>query len=144
MSAKIDSFDGMYSFLSNFFPCEIKYEGITYPTSEHAFQAAKTHDPNERMKIANVDSPGRAKKLGRKLKLRRDWGSVRIGIMAAILRIKFENADLRKRLLNTDDAELIEGNNWHDTFWGVCDGVGENNLGKLLMKIREETQDGVQ
>lgn len=138
MRSKIDSFDGQFAFLSNFFPAEVVFEGISYPTSEHAFQAAKTHDQNKRVGIAIVTSPGRAKRLGRKLPLRKDWNSVRIGIMEHILRIKFSDPELKSRLLNTDDAELIEGNDWGDTFWGVCKGVGENNLGKLLMKIRSD------
>ena len=134
----INSFSGGYSFLSNFYPCKIEYDGVTYPTSEHAFQASKTHDIDERRAIARVSGAGRAKKMGRKLKLRNDWENVRIGIMGQILRIKFSDPDLRRRLLETDSEELIEGNTWGDQFWGVCDDVGENNLGKLLMKIRGE------
>lgn len=108
----IDSFSGGYSFLSNFFPCKIKYEGIIYPTSEHAFQASKTHNMDERKKIAMVSGPGRAKRMGRKVNLRSDWGAVRLGIMEAILRVKFADPDLLSRLLQTGSEELVEGNNW--------------------------------
>ena len=134
----INSFAGRNSFLSNFFPCKIRFEGITYLTSEHAFQAAKTLDIDERKQIALAPTAGKAKRMGRKLKLRRDWESVRIEIMEAILRIKFSDPDLLARLLETGTEELIEGNNWGDRFWGKVDGEGENHLGKLLMKIRDE------
>jgi ribA/ribD-fused uncharacterized protein len=138
----IDSFAGRNSFLSNFFPCKIRFEGITYLTSEHAFQAAKTLDIDERKLIALAPTAGKAKRMGRKLKLRRDWDSVRIEIMEAILRIKFSDPDLLTRLLETGTEELVEGNNWGDRFWGKVNGEGENQLGKLLMKIRA-TWDGV-
>ena len=62
--------------------------------------------------------------------------------MEDICRAKFtQNEELKKKLIDTGDATLIEGNTWNDTFWGVCNGVGENNLGKILMKIREELKD---
>ena len=137
----ISSFSGGYSFLGNFYPCEIKYEGIDYPSSEHAFQAAKTHNMDERRKISYASSAGKAKRMGRKLVIRRDWDHVRIGIMEAILRIKFADPELKRLLLQTDSEELVEGNTWGDRFWGVCDGEGENHLGKLLMKIRAEIKN---
>ena len=134
----IDSFTGRYDFLSNFFPCVVKYEGIPYPTSEHAFQAAKTLDVDERWEIACAPTAGKAKRMGRKLKLRDDWDSVRIDIMEEILRIKFSVPAFKTALLKTGDEELVEGNNWGDRFWGKVDGKGENWLGRLLMKIRNE------
>jgi N-glycosidase YbiA len=128
-------------FLSNFYFCDVKYEGITYPTSEHAFQAAKTLDVSERKRIAGLGNPGLAKRAGRKLKsIRSNWDSIRIGVMEDILRIKFSNPELRAKLLSTGEEKLVEGNDWGDRFWGVCDGQGENWLGQLLMKIREESK----
>lgn len=143
----IDRFDGTeYEFLSNFYPCKIYYEGITYPTTEHAFQAAKTMDACERLAIAGLESPGQSKRAGRKVKLRPDWEEVKVSIMYDILRLKFMSNNktsklLQQKLLDTDSAELIEGNTWNDKFWGVCDGSGENMLGRLLMLVREEIKD---
>ena len=134
----IDSFAGEYRFLSNFYPSPIRVDGLLFPTVEHAFQAAKTFDRDEKRKIAEARSPGRAKQLGRKVKLRKDWESVKVGIMEELLERKFEaHPDLAERLLETDDTELIEGNTWNDTFWGVCGGRGKNHLGKALMRVRD-------
>lgn len=136
---KIDSFKGKYSFLSNFATVVFNYDGVLYTSVEAAFQAAKTDDIELKRRIAQY-SPVEAKKFGRELPLRKDWLEVRVPIMKELLRLKF-NSDLlghRQALLDTGDAYLEEGNAHHDTFWGTCDGVGENQLGKLLMEIREE------
>lgn len=134
----IGTFRGNYYFLSNFYLCQIEFEGITYPSSEHAFQAAKTLDMDRRAFIATRSSPGSAKIEGRRVRLRKDWERVKIDIMKDILRIKFTNPTLKKKLLDTGQAILCEGNNWGDTFWGICKGKGTNHLGRLLMQIREE------
>jgi hypothetical protein len=135
----IDSFEGEYRFLSNFYFSPLKFGGIIYPTVEHAFQAMKTKNNNERMKISLLKTPGEAKRAGRKVKLREDWEQIKLEAMEYLVRLKFKNyIDLKDRLLATEDAELIEGNWWNDTFWGVCKGRGKNNLGKILMKIRSE------
>lgn len=135
----ITKFSGEHSFLSNFYPAKVVWEDIEFSTSEHAFQAAKSLDKGERIAIANLDTPGKAKRAGKKVKLRSDWNDIRIAIMAAIVELKFlQNPELMDRLVATGDAELIEGNNWNDTFWGVCRGKGHNHLGKILMAVREE------
>lgn len=139
MPETISSFGGKYDFLSNFYWCRIEHEGIAYPSVEHAFQAAKTHDRDERKRIASLPTPRMAKRAGRKVKLRKNWNSIRIGVMRTLLRKKFQHPELRDKLLATGDAVLIEGNYWGDTFWGV-DGEGENHLGRLLMEIRTECQ----
>lgn len=136
---KIDSFSGEYEFLSNFYPSTVcDADGITYPTVEHYFQAMKTVYLPERQKIAAAPTPGKAKRMGRRVFLRSDWNAIKVEVMRQGLKQKFSDANLRKKLLATGDSELIEGNWWHDTFWGMCNGVGENHLGKLLMEIREE------
>ena len=138
----IDSFAGDYRFLSNFYPSPMRVDRVLYPTVEHAFQAAKTADAGEKRKIAEANSPGRAKALGRKVKLRKDWESVKVGIMRELVELKFRaHADLAERLLETGEAELIEGNTWNDTFWGVCNGHGKNHLGKALMEVRAVLQE---
>ncbi len=136
----IDRFDGTkYRFLSNFYMAPVVYEGITYPSSEHAYQAAKTADVGSRLLLADLKTAGEVKRAGARLKLRADWNDVKISVMENIVRLKFEqHPDLAEKLLATGNAELIEGNTWGDRFWGQVDGVGENHLGQVLMRIRNE------
>lgn len=133
----IEKFDGDYRFLSNFHPVPIILDDVVYPTVENAFQAAKTLDKDMRLAFLFV-SPGTSKRLGRNVELRTDWQDVKLSIMHDLLKQKFTLPDLRVSLLATGDATLIEGNDWDDIFWGVCRGVGENHLGKLLMQVRAE------
>ena len=137
----IDSFSGDYSFLSNFYRSTIIFEGMTYPSVEHAFQANKTLDLLRRNQIRNARSCGEAKRLGRSVILREDWEQIKIGLMEKLLKEKFANPNLKELLLKTGDANLIEGNDWGDNFWGVCRGIGHNHLGKLLMKARDELRE---
>jgi N-glycosidase YbiA len=134
----IDEFDGNYAFLSNFYPAPAAFEGIIFPTSEHAFQAAKSLNLAVRRQVALLKTPGAAKRFGRNINLRPGWDGKRIEIMERILRDKFSRPNMRHLLLATHPRPLIEGNWWNDTFWGVCRGKGENHLGQLLMKLREE------
>ena len=137
----IDSFRGEYGFLSNFHKCRVEFEGMVYPSVEQAFQAAKNPDPKYRSLIAAAGSPVTAKRMGKKTQLRHDWEEVKEGIMLELLKSKFSDPALREKLLATGEAELIEGNNHWDRFWGVCKGEGQNKLGKLLMRVREELND---
>jgi ribA/ribD-fused uncharacterized protein len=115
---------------------------LVYPTVEHAFQAAKTLDPTGREMIRRATSPKQAKALGYKVKLRPDWESVKLNVMEQCLREKFKpGTQLSQELLATGSRELVEGNTWNDTFWGVCRGQGKNHLGRLLMKIRKELEE---
>ena len=135
----IDSFRGKNYFLSNFYNADVKWEGITYHNNEAAFQSAKVLDMNIRREFGNITNPSEAKRKGRKVKLREDWESVKLDIMYQIVKCKFiQNEKLKLKLLETNDEELVEGNNWHDTFWGCHNGYGQNNLGKILMKVRDE------
>ena len=138
----VSRFSGLYRFLSNFYPCDVVFEHVCYCTVEHAYVAAKTLDPWLREYIAKTPSPGKVKIIGRGLQLRADWEQIKLPLMEGLLRQKFRSGSpLANALLATGEAELIEGNTWGDTFWGVCNGVGENNLGKLLMKIRSELSE---
>lgn len=138
---KINGFKSCFRFLSNFEPCVVEFDGHMYPTVEHAYQAAKTVNEAEREKVRICSTPGQAKRLSYKLTKRQDWDSVRVGIMEGLLRQKFsKGTGLWEALQATDGVYLEETNTWKDTFWGVCDGKGENVLGKLLMQIREETK----
>ena len=105
---------------------------------EHAFQAAKTLDEDERRRIRNEPSAAGAKQRGKHATLREDWEQIKVGVMRDLLRQKFGTDPLRSRLLKTGKSKLVEGNWWGDRFWGVCEGKGENHLGLLLMEIREE------
>lgn len=134
----IDRFDGTkHRFLSNFYMAPVAYEGILYPSSEHAYQAAKSLDQEVRKRIASLKTAGQSKKAGRQIHIRPNWDAIKYDIMSEIVLEKFiQNPDLKQKLLDTGDDELIEGNTWGDTFFGICNGVGENNLGKILMKVR--------
>ena len=143
MGMLIDCFDNEYGWLSNFAEAKINYEGKIYPTVEHAFQAAKTLNENEREKIRVSPTPGKAKRLGRKVTLRNDWESVKVDVMLELITDKFKNPEFRQLLINTVGSNLVEGNQWHDNFWGNCScdkcqhKVGENRLGNILMCVRD-------
>lgn len=138
-NSSIDYFEDEYRFLSNFWPCPVMYDGIIYPSSEHAFVAAKTTDESLRKIVLVTESPGQAKRIGRQFKLRDNWEEIKIWIMKEIVTDKFNrNPDLAEKLLATGAKYLEEGNWWNDRFWGVCNGFGQNNLGKILMEVREE------
>ena len=138
----IEEFDGDFAFLSNFWPCSVEFEGIVFPSTEHAFQAAKTNDRETRLIIAAKKTPGQAKRAGGRLP---DfdfeaWEDKKIDVMGEICRIKFQDPALRERLKATGSQKLQEGNNWNDTFWGAClkTGKGRNVLGRILESIRDE------
>lgn len=141
LDESILGFTGKYSFLSNFHPCNIVFEGKHYTTVEHAYQAAKTLDESHRERTRLLRYPGLAKKEGRRVVIRDDWEQVKVDIMKRLLLQKFYgNNDLAERLLETGDKYIEETNTWGDKFWGVCDGQGKNILGLLLMSIRTELQ----
>lgn len=144
----INRFDGKYAFLSNFFMMPVYYEGLWFPSSEHAYQAAKTIILAERLIVRDCGTTYQAKKIGskkrNKITLRPGWDSIRVEKMSDILRSKFENPKLKQLLIDTNSEKLIEGNYWHDNFWGDCacekceDIQGRNNLGEVLMIVRSE------
>jgi ribA/ribD-fused uncharacterized protein len=131
----IKSFSGDYRFLSNFYPVEVVLDGVTYPTVENAYQAAKTLDLEKRKEFLGL-TPGAAKRLGQRLGIRPDWDDVKLSVMTRLNEQKYMQPDLRKKLCDTYPQDIVEGNTWGDTFWGVCDGKGSNHLGKILMAIR--------
>lgn len=134
---EINSFRGEYAFLSNFYNSPVTIDGITYQNAEAAFQAAKSTDDATKLQFSRM-SGKEAQKAGNRIQLRPDWNEIRIQEMRKILGAKFtQNPELLKKLKETEDYELIEGNDWGDVFWGVSKGEGENQLGKLLMEIRD-------
>lgn len=137
----IEKFRGKYRFLSNFWPAVVALDQYQYPTVEHAYQAAKTLDQAMRRKIRQTEKPGQTKKLGRKVEMRPDWEQIKLQVMEDLVRQKFtRHPELGAQLIATGDAEIQEGNTWGDRFWGVDakTGEGENHLGRILMKIRDE------
>lgn len=146
----IREFQGAHRFLSNYWmlPKPIPHDGILYPTTEHAFQAAKTLDFRERWRISKLATPGKAKRAGRQVELRPDWDQSKNRIMYELVLLKFVlNQDLRWRLVDTYPNKLVEGNKWHDTYWGVCHcsrhggggvGTGQNKLGSILEIVRQQ------
>lgn len=134
----IDSFKNQHFFLSNFFPCEVKFEGKIYQSSEAVYQVCKCINEKDKNNFINIIGV-EFKKLGRQVEIRSDWNDIKIDKMREILNCKFsQNIHLTQDLIKTKDHELIEGNYWKDYFWGVCNGKGKNILGKLLMQLREE------
>lgn len=140
MSKPITTFSGAHRFLSNFWPVKVALpdDYNNYGSVEHAYQAAKTMNLQARRLIACAATPGVAKRLGQQQALREDWENIKLGVMLHLLRQKFAHADLAALLRDTGTAELVEGNTWGDTFWGVCNGTGQNHLGRLLMQVRAE------
>lgn len=135
------AFHGSYRWLSNFSPRPLTYEGVRYATVEHAYQAAKTLDPEERHRVAALSTPGLAKRAGRSIQLRDDWEEVKVSVMKELLALKFAQPGLRAKLLATGARLLVEGNTWNDRFWGQCPvGNGQNMLGRLLMEERQSLQ----
>ncbi len=137
----INHFNRKYFFLSNFYECPVFYEGLVYNSTEAAFQAAKILYGREYFTRMN---PPAAKKEGRRVDLRDDWEDVKMGVMYDVCYAKFAyNPELKKKLLKTGDKHLEEANHHGDMIWGTVDGEGENNLGKILMQLRQDLREGV-
>ena len=152
----IEKFEGRWRFLSNFYECEIEHQGIIYKSVEAFYVAMKCN--NEQMlqgrhytigdfreMIARLPSPGMVKKIGQQMQVRKDWSEKKLEFMNWAVREKFKNEQLKELLLSTEDMPLIEGNVWHDNFYGQCSCIkcknkGNNHLGKILMKVRDEVK----
>ncbi len=142
LTKTIESFTGDYRFLSNFWPCNVMYDGVYYPSTENAYQAAKFH-VGERT-IFESCTAGAAKRLGKDADIPDDWETSKMIIMNGLNYQKYDptlNPELHDLLIATGDCDIIEGNTWGDVFWGECDGKGKNHLGRLLMRIREHYKE---
>lgn len=141
---KIVRFDKNFSFLSNFYFSPMTINDKVYNTNEHWFQSQKFQSNFIQEIIRSAGTPGIAKKLGRKYKIRPDWEQIKEDIMYRGLQEKFLNKELRLKLIDTFPLWLEEGNYWHDNYWGVCNCPrcfeieSKNRLGILLMKRRKE------
>ncbi len=135
----IHGFNGPYRFLSNFWACVAHMDGKSYPSVEHAYQAAKTLDEADRYRIREAPTAGTAKRRGRRVTIREDWARIKKRIMLELVMDKFtRDESLKAKLLETGNASLVEDNTWGDTYWGKCNGEGKNHLGKILMRVRRE------
>lgn len=149
----ITSFTKEHVFLSNFFPCPITMHGLAFPSSEHLYQWHKLLSVKDREVVRNLRTPGQAKRYSLTAPILPDWDTMRTGVMLTVVMAKFQqNPDLMLRLKATAPMLLIEGNNWHDIYWGcvpqdpsIPDDVpwyaeewrGENHLGRILMIVRD-------
>lgn len=143
------AFKGDMFFLSNFYPSLFTFcfndENKTQisaicKSGEHAYQAMKAKHFSDAVNVLKCSSPDEAKKMGRIIKLKDNWEKIKIQVMYDIVFQKFEqNEELKNKLINTGKMELVEENDWHDTFWGVDINTkkGQNHLGKILMEIRD-------
>jgi len=140
---KITIFKNHYRFLSNFAESGIFHQGEYYRTAEHLYQALKTDNPSDKYQIRKTPFPDKAKRIGQEVDLRPDWEEVKDMIMLLVVMAKFkQNSHLAKELKATGNAILIEGNYWHDNYWGRCtcpkckDVQAHNMLGRILMRVR--------
>lgn len=136
----IKQFSGKYAFLNNAFIHPIKWNGKIYDSAEHIYQSLKTLDGSEREKIRQSSSPKKAIKIGHQIKLRPLWEEIKFAAMYAVLADKFEDPQLKGKLLDTGKEELVYGNDYGDVYWGVCENVGINCLGRILMDIRTNAE----
>ena len=136
----INGFTKEYAFLSMFFDKQIVFNDLTYKNAEAAYQAQKTDNEAMRKKFTRL-LPTEAIRRAEKLPLRDDWDSIKDEVLYQINKTKFSDAALRQKLIETRQEELINAINYTDER-GVFNGKGENKLGKVLMKIREELSHG--
>lgn len=150
----VRTFQGEYRFLSNFWKTTVVFEDLTYYSTEAAFQAAKTTDLMKRLEfVMHTDkdtgktvmtTASQTKTMGKLVRLRDDWDDVKLDVMYRVNMYKYTHDDLlRRKLFNTGMRELIEGNEWQDTYWGVCNDFGDNHLGKILMRVRYELSNNL-
>ena len=137
----IKEFQREYRWLSNFWLVDIELDGRIYPSVEHAYMSAKCDA--EWWKIVcsqRENTPGTIKRNSKSIKVKDNWKDIKLSIMEDCIRKKFSQEPYRTKLLNTGNEFIQEGNLWYDTFWGVDlrTNKGENNLGKIIMRIRSE------
>lgn len=136
----IVEFQGEFRWLSNFAPCKIVVDGMVYNSVEHAYMSAKSDDPEWKIYCRDTERPGDVKRASKYIQLVTDWEDIKLDVMAGCLKQKYSQEPYKTLLIETGEDLIQEGNRWHDTFWGVYlpTGKGQNHLGKLIMKIREE------
>jgi hypothetical protein len=132
----IRGFFGEYRWLSNYHACPILWQGMGFTSTEAAYQASKCTNLNEARKFQDY-TPPESKRAGKLINIRSDWDKIKYNVMAQITFQKYLiHPELQLKLVETGDRYLEETNTWHDSYWGVCNGKGQNNLGKILMDTR--------
>lgn len=138
----IKNFRGKYNFLSNMFNCNITIDNNVFTNAEAYFQSLKCRNLDDVAKFVGIEG-SKAKQLGKKIDLIDNWNDIRYETMVKVLFAKFnQNEELKQQLIDTYPNELVEGNHWHDNYWGVCScdkcsGKGQNSLGIALMQVRD-------
>jgi ribA/ribD-fused uncharacterized protein len=142
----INSFRGYHAWLSNMYDCEIEFMGHKFKSVENAYMFAKRPHDSEWLNKCLSLSPGDVKKASKLIIVREDWESVKLSVMYELLKQKFTQEPFKTDLLNTRGENIVEGNRWNDTFWGVDiksnPNMGENWLGRLIMDIRTKLKNG--
>ena len=142
----IKEFTEKYNWLSNFFPCWITLNGVTFQSVEHAYQSEKSSDLDWKKKCQEILSPGKIKRESKKLEINKlEWVKKKLKVMEICIDQKFGKEPFKTKLLETGEEEIQEGNNWNDEFWGVNlkTGKGSNHLGKLIMKKRDRLNNKI-
>jgi len=141
MSGKPINFisDRKFRWMSNFYGAGFRFDGLLYPTVEHAFQSLKTEDKEWSQKIRKSSKPGDAKRLGRQCPMRDDWDEIKDDVMYKLVRAKFvQNPELLDQLIVTGGRPIREDSAW-DGYWGTGkSGKGRNEMGKILSRVRKE------
>lgn len=137
-----------YKWLSNMQLVDIPLKGKIYPSVEHAYMSEKSHDSSWKELCSKKEITGKQIKVfSRTIELRSDWEDVKLLVMEHCLREKFKQEPFKTGLIKTGNQNIQEGNYWNDIFWGVDlkkdPNVGENNLGRLIMKIRDENKSDI-
>ncbi|WP_299489690.1 NADAR family protein [Acaryochloris sp. IP29b_bin.137] len=139
-----------YGCFSNFSLHRIDLQGHTWPTSEHYYQAQKYQGTSHQGlcdQIRQAPTPEAAAALGRNpdYNVQPDWDVIKPKVMYAAVRTKFlAHPTIQAELLATGD-ELIVENSPFDAYWGCgADGNGRNQLGKILMQVRQDIRQLLQ
>lgn len=130
-----------HAFLSNFYPCEIHYKDMVFASTEAAYQSQKTDDIDEQAKFQDYTAE-QAKCMGHAVEISPTFDERKVQIMRELIDIKFRDPELAFALSKVP-LPIVEDNTWGDTFWGKCDGVGENMLGKILTEKAMEIKKSI-
>lgn len=134
-------FKGELSWLSNFQPVKVIRDGVQFPSVENAYASAKCKYKEDVEGFIDCTA-AQAKRKGRSVCNREDWDEIKLSVMEDLCRQKFNQEPFKSKLIETGDQEIIEWNAWKDVFWGkdIKTGEGQNHLGKIIMKIRDEVK----
>lgn len=138
----INQFRGEYNWLSNMYSCDIMFDGHLFKSVENAYMASKNVENRDWFQFCLNNPPNICKKESKNILLRADWEKVKVKIMYGFLEQKFKQEPFKTKLLTTKNENIVEGNYWGDSFWGVDlkqnPNIGENFLGRSIMDIRKK------